>query len=78
MANATLAELRTMLEKSTGTKASSITLDSKLEDLGLASADQASFAASVQKKYKVEIKAADLSKMKTVGDFYRRINSSKG
>ncbi|HZU96158.1 MAG TPA: acyl carrier protein [Planctomycetota bacterium] len=75
MSNATLADLKTMLEKSTGTKASTITLDSKLEDLGLASADQASFAASVQKKYKVEIKAAELTKMKTVGDFYRRINS---
>jgi acyl carrier protein len=75
MANATLADLKTMLEKSTGTKAAKITLDSSLEDLGLASADQASFAASVQKKYKVEIKAAELGKMKTVGDFYRRINS---
>lgn len=75
MANPTLNDLRSMLADTTGIETSSLTLDSRFEDIGLESADAASFAAAVQNRYNVPIEASDLAQMKTLGDFYRHVVS---
>jgi acyl carrier protein len=75
MAAPTLDDLRSMLAETTGVEANTVTLDSSFEDLGLESADAANFAAAVQRKYQVQMDAAELTQMKTVGDFYRAVVS---
>jgi acyl carrier protein len=75
MAVPTQTELEQMLAESTGVNASDITLDSRFEDLGLDSSDQAAFASKVQQRYGLHLHPDDLGKMTTVGDFYQHVVS---
>jgi acyl carrier protein len=73
MAAPTQGELREMLAETTGVDESTITLDSRFDDLGLESSDTANFMSAVQERYGVSLDASDLGNMQTVGDFYRRL-----
>jgi acyl carrier protein len=76
MAAPTQDGLRQMLAETTGVDESSITLDSRFDDLGLESSDAASFMSAVQERYGTQLDASDLGSMQTVGDFYRRLVAS--
>lgn len=67
-ATATIEDLQELVSKETGLSLTSLSLDSSVEGLGIASIDLVSIVFSIEDRYEVTIEAEEIPPAKTFGE----------
>lgn len=70
MATPKLDDVRELISKQAGVPVGKVTVDSKLEDLGLESKDISTVLTQAEAKWGVKLQAESFAACKTVGDLY--------